>query len=70
MRTHRTYVFVFVPVSKLRGQVPCSLPQRDKGVPEQILPQDAEANAVERCLAGNPPFWTWFVENPRPCCKS
>jgi hypothetical protein len=57
--------------SSVQRRASCSSqPNRDDGVSERNVRQDAEQGTLEARSPQNLPFWTWFVDNPRPSSKS
>ena len=78
MKRLRTYVFVFVPIfvdsgahaCTVRRRAVCSLhPDGENAVFGGNVRQDAGHGTLEARPPKNLPFWTWFVENPRPSPK-
>ena len=75
MKTARTYVFMFVPIPpEWLAHEPRAWfarpAEREFSADENIMAQhDGERNS-SRCETRALPnhlFWTWFVDNPRPC---
>jgi len=71
-------VFVFLPIpedwgaqaASLQRRAACSshskVPSFSEGASTKSARQAAEHGRLAACAPQNFPFWTWFIDNPRP----